>query len=342
MKKFLFLIVVTIMLANCSMLGMNQIRITIDEDFIDQIDEIIVAIVNGDDIDTETIEDIEEHITVTYDGAADFIMVKAYNAAGVLLFTGKAEPGFMGAVNITLDYAGANVASHIIILQDYDPWDCTAMVDMLDDNGFNEGTGNNEYEFITSDDFDDLEMNPYNDLVIIANDQDQNFYDAIAAIDNDINDFVYAGGTILWEVCDRGWHYGEITTAGIVLPANVSINYQYEYYNSIEQPDHKLFTGLSASEDLYNNYASHEWISNLPAGANILMRGTDSDQPTLVIYPYGSGLVFMTGQPLEHAYTYGTTMGTMLPRLVKLILGEEITGDEGPAGTKKSVIDSHK
>ena len=84
-------------------------------------------------------------------------------------------------------------------------------------------------------------------------------------------------------------------------------------------------------------------MSDLPVGTNVLMRGTDSDMPTLVIYPYGSGLVFMTGQPLEHAYTYGNTMGAILPRLIKLILGEEITGNEGPAGTKnKSSIDSHK
>ncbi len=340
MKKVFMLMIVISFIIGCSLFASNQLTITINEDFLDQIEEIIVSIVNGDDVDTETITEITESITITYEGTADLIMVNAYNDDGILLFTGKGEPDAMGALTIILDYAGAGVANHIIIFQDVNPWSSTAMIDMLDENGFDEGTGENEYEFVTSDEFDGVELSPFNDLVIIANDQTQTFYDELAKVDDEINSFIHSGGTILWEVCDNGWNNGDIVTAGIELPDNVNINLQFEYNNTIEQPDHKMFEDISG--ELYNNYASHEYLTNLPDETNILMSGSDSGEPTLVIYPYGGGLVFMTGQPLEHAYSEGNTMGTILPRLIKLILGEEITGDEGPAATTKSITKSSK
>ena len=339
MKKVFMLMLVIAFIVGCSLLASNQLTITINEDFLDQIEEIIVSIVNGDDVDTETITEITETIKITYEGTADMIMVNAYNEDGILLFTGKGEPDAMGALEIILDDAGAGVANHIVIFQDVDPWSCTAMVDMLEENGFNEGTGENEYEFVTSDEFNGVELSPFNDLVIIANDQTQDFYDELATIDDDINDFIHSGGTILWEVCDNGWSLGDIVSAGIELPDNVNINLQYESSNTIEKPDHKMFKDISG--ELVGNYASHEYLTNLPDETNILMTGTSSGEPTLVIYPYGGGLVFMTGQPFEHAYTHGYSMGTILPRLIKLILGEEITGNETTGGGEtKSIVKS--
>ncbi|MDD3802806.1 MAG: hypothetical protein PHW02_00275 [bacterium] len=320
MKKLFVLFLTTLfLLSSCSLIGYNTIKISIPAEYIDQIDKLIVSIANGDAVDEKEIEEISEEISFTHFGFIDVIMAYAYNAQGVLLFTGK---GGKNDLNIELDYAGANAASHIVIFQDGLPWGTTSMQDMLLAEGFTEGDGENQYEFVTSDEISGFGLNPYTDLLIIANDQAQTFYDVLGADNGKINDFVYSGGTVLWEVCDNGWAYGDIKSAGIELPGGIEINLLYEYYNTIMQPDHKMFDGITLTE-LYNNYASHEYFTLLPAGTNVLMNGSDSDQPTLVVYPHGAGIVFMTGQPLEHAYIYNPeSMGLILPRLVKLVLGK--------------------
>ena len=340
MKRILSILLILAFVTSCSLLSFGKLTIEISQDYVDQIDEIIVNMISGDDVTTETITDIEEKITVEIENGTELIKVNAYNNAGALIFTGKGKPGTFGSLTIELDFVGTNLANHIIILQDALPWNSSAMTDMLEEHDFTEGTGENQYEFIESVDFDELELNANEDLVIIANDQTQAFYDGLADINNEINAFVYSGGTLFWEVCDNGWNYGDIGTAGIELPGGVNINLLYEYYNVIVQPDHPMFKNVD--DTLYNNYASHEYMTNLAEGTNILMKGTDSDGATLITYPYGGGLVFMTGQPLEHAYTYGNTMGAILPRLVKLILGQEITGDEFPPAATKSARNSNE
>ncbi|MGE3062141.1 MAG: hypothetical protein AB7T10_00695 [bacterium] len=320
MKKTLVLFLTAmLLLSSCSLIGFNTIKITIPSEYLAEIDKLIVSIANGDNVTEKEIEELSEEISFTHMGFIDVVMAYAYNAQGILIFTGK---GGNGDLDIELDYVGANAASHIVIFQDGLPWSTTSMEDMLISEGFSTGEGENQYEFITSDKIEDFNLNPYEDLLIIANDQSQTFYNVIGENNDKINDFINAGGTILWEVCDNGWAMGDIKTAGIVLPAEVEINLLYEYYNTIMQPEHKMFDGITLTE-LYNYYASHEYFTNLPASANILMNGSDSDEPTLVVYPYGAGIVFMTGQPLEHAYVYESeSMGLILPRLVKLVLGK--------------------
>ncbi|HAV91597.1 TPA: hypothetical protein DCW38_00185 [candidate division WOR-3 bacterium] len=320
MKKMLFFgALMLLFVSSCSLIGYNSITINIPSEYLSQIDKLVVSIAEGDNVEEQEIEEISEKISFTHWGKIDVIMAYAYNLQGILLFTGK---GGDGNLNITLDYAGANAASHVVIFQDGLPWNTTSMEDMLIAEGFTTGEGENQYEFITSDSIPDFELNPYEDLLIIANDQSQTFYNVIGENNDMVNAFVNAGGTILWEVCDNGWAYGDIKTAGIVLPAEVEINLRYESHNKIMQPEHKMFDGITATE-LYNNYASHEYLTNLPASTNILMNGSDSNEPTLVVYPYGAGIVFMTGQPLEHAYVYQPdSMGLILPRLVKLVLGK--------------------
>lgn len=323
MKRILFSIIIGVLvISSCSLLGYNTITINIPDEFIDDINELIVSIAAGDNVSEETITEITEQVTLTHIGSIDVVMVYAYDDNNVLIFTGK---GGGGNLNITLDYVGANAANHIVIFQDGLPWSTTSMEDMLIAEGFTEGEGENQYEFVTSDEIAGFSLNPFNDLLIIANDQNQAFYDNVAASNDKINTFVHSGGTIMWEVCDNGWAGGDINNAGIELPADIDINLQFEYYNYITNPDHKLFTGIDG-DTLYNNYASHEYFTSLPDGLNELMRGTDSGEPTLVVYPYGAGIVFMTGQPLEHAYIYNpTSMGMILPNFVKLVLGKDIT-----------------
>jgi len=318
-------LVLAILLAGCIVVTEAHIVVRIPADYVDLIYKVVVTVYGaGKTAQLETTV-ISEEITFNYtlDGTEELITVAAYDEDGNLLLTGKTEYNGEANVYIDLEFAGVGTATHIIILQDVLPWSTTAMTDMLEAEGFSEGTGEYEYEIVTSSEFYLLDPNPITDLVIVANDQTQEFYDSLALYDDVINEFAYYGGVLLWEVCDNGWNGGDITLASIELPAGIDINLQYEYNNAVAMPEHPLFEGLS--DTIAGNYASHEYFTNLPEGTLVLMNGTDSNSPTLVIYPYGAGIVFMTGQPLEHGYAYGYDIGELLPRLVKLILGRDIT-----------------
>jgi len=198
---------------------------------------------------------------------------------------------------------------------------------MLAREGFTPGTGEDEYEILGSAAFDTVTLTPGRDLVIIANDQPQSFYNAYAANQQKFNDFVLAGGIMFWEACDHGWNSGSILDAGITFPGGVTVDpvYVYDYYNYLANPDYELLQGLP--DTLYGTYASHETFSNLPEGAQIFTYGVQTQKPTLVLYSYGLGWVLVTGQPLEYCYERlpEQTVGLLLPRIVKFILGKEIT-----------------
>jgi hypothetical protein len=216
---------------------------------------------------------------------------------------------------------GGGTATHIKLFRDVYPWSLNSTVDVIESLGFTSGTGPNTYEIVTSSEMATEELIPGEDLVIICNDQVQSFYDNYAASQVRFNNFVYMGGSLLWEACDQGWSYGSMETAGIVLPGNVGTVYEYWHYNYIPNPELPLVAGLPTTMD--HNYASHESFSNLPDGTTVYCVD-QSDNPTLVEYSLGAGWVVMSGQPLEHqhVYIYGDNdMEELLPRIISYFTG---------------------
>ena len=98
------------------------------------------------------------------------------------------------------------------------PWDSNALTIVLASLGFSPGTGPDKYEILPSSAMGSASLIPGEDLVIIANDQTQSFYDDYAAHQVRFADFVRGGGAILWEACDIGWANGSMALAGVVLP----------------------------------------------------------------------------------------------------------------------------
>jgi len=230
-----------------------------------------------------------------------------------------------GNLACTLDVvqAGFGAATRIKLFRDNLPWNCYAMDSMLAQNGFEPGTGDNQYQIYTSEDFDTVTLVPGVDLVIISNDQNQNFYDNYHLSETRINDFIYNGGTVFWEACDLGWAYGSIDDAGITLPGGVKDSALYDSYNYIVSSHLHLVAGLDSI--LQGNYASHEAFYNLAPGT-ISYTVDGRGLPTLISYSHGLGWVLMTGQPLEHAWTYGWSIAALLPRVVRFILGLDPQG----------------
>jgi hypothetical protein len=229
---------------------------------------------------------------------------------------------------------GAGTASHVKLFRDhiswwrYDaPWNIDATVAVLQNLGFTEGvSGENTYEIISSDQFATGPMVPGEDLVIIANDQDQDFYNRYAAAQVRFNSFVNAGGSLLWEACDEGWQEGSMADAGVELPGGVTIVTYYDYHNYVIMQNLPLVAGLPYELD--HNYASHEGFLNLPEGTTVYCTATNGE-PTLIEFNFGAGWIIMTGQPLEHQYKYiygNPDMENLLPRIIAYFTGKNAPG----------------
>lgn len=76
MKRiFLSIVVGVLILSSCSLLGYNTITINVPDEFVDQINQIIVSIVAGDNITEKEFTEITEKITLTHVGNIDVVMV---------------------------------------------------------------------------------------------------------------------------------------------------------------------------------------------------------------------------------------------------------------------------
>jgi PKD repeat protein len=249
-----------------------------------------------------------------------------YNEAGSYQVTlqVKDSGGLIGSNTHTVNVGGgAGTATHVKLFRDNLPWDTNAMVTMLEELGFTEGVGENTYEIIPSTQMDVTPLIPGEDLVIISNDQNQTFYNNYAASQVRFSNFVYMGGSLFWEACDEGWAGGSIVGAGIVLPGNITTNFDYDYWNYVTDQNLPLVAGLP--NDMDHNYASHESFGNVPDGTTVYTID-EAGNPTLIEFNLGGGWILMTGQPLEHQYThiYGANdMEELLPRIVSYFTGVE-------------------
>ena len=248
-------------------------------------------------------------------------------------------------IKIYRDEAVGTARRIVVFADDIQPWDTNAFTDTMTANGYTPGINNGQYSVISSNQMASAEIIPGKDLVIIMNDQTQTFYNALADSMEKINSFVLNGGVILFEASDRGWNDGSMDAAGITeLPGGVTFGYNYDNTNINVNPNSTLMTGLGSV--LEGNYASHESFDNLPVGTTIYTTDTNG-KATLVEYKHGLGWVILTGQPLEHGYENGLTIGTIYPKLYNYVLGN-ISDDLRSRSVKRivrsneNIIPSHK
>lgn len=222
-------------------------------------------------------------------------------------------------VAVKAETAGGT-ANHIKLFRDNLPWDTTSFESIMVSHGYSQGPGEFQYEILSSNEMASEILYPGQDFVVIANDQDQNFYNNLAQNLDRIDRFVKNGGVLLWGACDLGWHNGSMAAAGITLiPGDVQFGYFYDSTNYNVNPQSELMYSLPAN--LTGTYASHEHFFNIPPEAIIYMEDT-LGHPTLMEYRHGNGWIMLTGQPLEYNVVYNSqSMGLVYPRLFNYILG---------------------
>ncbi len=288
--------------------------------------------------DNDVLDDLDFRWDFDGDGVfevgwtSNYMATHSYASRGAWEFVLEVrdQQGLVGATSGIVNVGGgAGTATHVKYFIDRLPWNNGAngnesMYVVLGLLGYSEGQGPNTYEVLPSSQMGSVALDPDEDLVIIANDQETSFYMNYAANMARFNNFVYMGGSMFWEACDRGWNpQGFMDLAGVVLPGNVYLDYDYQNYNYVADPLLPLTAGLP--NEVYHNYASHEAFLNLPLGTTVYM--TDGrGLPTLIEYSLGGGWVVVTGQPLEHQYHYPSgvlDVETLLPRIMAYFLGVE-------------------
>lgn len=195
-------------------------------------------------------------------------------------------------------------ANKVLIIQSVYPWDSSANQQVLTGLGI-------EYTQVHSSQLGSIDLSEYR-VVIIPNDQDDNFYATYRQNKTKIEDFIKSGGTMVFGASSGGWSGGNISSS---LPGNILIRERYmSPQNYISDYTHPIVTAeLSNGQpltdgDLYSNYCSHTNFieSSLPAGTKIILRSSSNGEPTLIEYPFGNGIVIATGLTWEHSWMYHT------------------------------------
>lgn len=248
------------------------------------------------------------------------------NAPYTVVLEVKDSEGLVGSAKTVVSVGGgAGDATNVIVFRDVEPWRSNATIAVLELLGFQEGeSGRDTYRVLPSADMATASMVPGRDLVIISNDQPQNFYDAYAAVQYRFDSFAFSGGALLWGACDRGWASGSMGQAGVVLPANVRLTSEYDHWNFVPNPGLPLVVGLPESMSHY--YASHGSFDWLPTGSVVYTVDSEA-RPTLVEYNHGAGWVMLTAQPLEFQFdrpSGDAGMHDLLPRIVAHFTGREV------------------
>jgi len=193
--------------------------------------------------------------------------------------------------------------SAVLLIQDSLPWSENVNTSLL--NALKERGVVSSYNIINTSSLGSIDLTQYG-VVMIANDQSSSMYTALATHAEKLENYVMAGGNLIYGACDAGWGGGSISHA---LPGGVTTSNYYSVYNYIVNDLHPIVTGVYTDnrslrdELLKGNYCSHTYFDpdTLPEGTDIILRDANGN-PTLIEYTLGSGTVIATGLTWEYFY----------------------------------------
>ena len=192
----------------------------------------------------------------------------------------------------------------VLLIQSVVPWKSNANEQVLSRLGLG-------YEMVDINQAASMDFSGYQ-LIMIANDQNNTFYNGLAGIKSKLENYAVGGGSLLYGACDNGWAGGPHQGT---LPGGVALSgADYQTNNYVSDPNHPITTGEASdgipltNSDLYSNYASHGNfdISTLPPDSRVILNSGNANQPTLIEYGIGSGTVIASTLTWEHNYVYHT------------------------------------
>ncbi|MEO1448082.1 MAG: PKD domain-containing protein, partial [Bacteroidota bacterium] len=175
--------------------------------------------------------------------------------------------------------------SSVLVIQDFFAWG--VMMDTFLTNNYGITP-----TVVTSSSLFSVNFDDYS-LIITMGDQNPTYYDTISAYAPQFEAYLNNGGVIQYQAATQG---STVTLAGGVA----SVYPDFDDFNLNVLPSHPIMVNQPSVLD--GNSANHNWLSGLPATAEILTTTQGSQNPTTAVYPFGSGLVVATGMTWEFLY----------------------------------------
>jgi DNA-binding beta-propeller fold protein YncE len=204
-------------------------------------------------------------------------------------------------------------SGNVLVFQDILPWGSNAIAAILTDLQI-------PYVIMGSGSMATTDLRAY-DLIIIASDQPEAFYQAYNANVARFTAYVQQGGVL--EFHAAAWGYGSGNPNGMPLPGGgVLVGAFYYDSNYVVMPEHPIVAGVS--NPFSGNSASHGYFTDLLPGTSIIATTGSSPggQATLIEYTLGAGLVIASMQVLEHGWYYGQNTGLILENLIPYAYGQ--------------------
>ena len=128
--------------------------------------------------------------------------------------------------------------SSVLLIQDSLPWADdvnTALLEALKERGVV-----SSYNIINTSALATIDLSQYG-VVFIANDQSSAMYQRLAANADKLENYVRAGGNLIYGACDEGWSGGSLTHT---LPGGVTSSNYYSVHNYVVNELHPIVTGI--------------------------------------------------------------------------------------------------
>jgi len=189
--------------------------------------------------------------------------------------------------------------SNVAVFQDHDPWGFSSITDILTAHSIS-------YTIYGTSDIGNVDLSQY-DKVIIANQQDHDFYEAVSANSGWLEDYVNNGGCLLLELAT----WDDYDPTGLIFPFGISVVHTptAPTHNDVDRavPDHEIFNVphfINDNElDGWNN-SSHGYFSTYPEGTSVLAINADDETPVIIEYR-PAGTIVAIIMPVEWAWHYG-------------------------------------
>ena len=218
----------------------------------------------------------------------------------------KERPESFSSQAVTPNIKLSANGNRVLLFKDVNPWQTTSNEDALTALGIS-------YDLATSAQMATADLDLY-DVVIIASDQPQSFYDVFDANLSRFSNYVSGGKVLEFHGCDNGWESGFWN----ILPGGTTHERCSDDYNYIADPSHPIVAGLTDA-DLVGSSASHDHFLTLP-GSTTIITTDDVGLPTTIEYPFGSGTVIATCMTYEFAYDRAWGFAPMLSNTITYAL----------------------
>ncbi|MDA3733855.1 hypothetical protein PBV87_20485 [Niameybacter massiliensis] len=223
----------------------------------------------------------------------------------------------------------------VLLIQDNVPWRASADNPLGADVAELTAQGK-KYCIIGSSKLETTDLSQYS-AIVIPSAQTQGFYDRIfpaGTVHSKLDEFVKHGGVLSANLADggSGEGYGG-KWADYTFIAGVQHVEEYSSDNKIADSTHPIIAaiapcvggncGLIVDFGNYNDldgwkHASHGYFTNLPVGTKVILTDANN-QPVMIEYMYGKGVVIATLTTVEWRYVGGTGR---LPQNKKLLANE--------------------